>query len=183
VSFPALFDTNVLYGALLNDFILELADRGLYRPLWSEDILDELRKNLVKAGEGAALVDKRISTMRTYFPDAMVDGYDSLIPTMTCDSKDRHVLAAAVRGGAEVLVTFNIKDFPDESTAPFDVEVVHPDDFLLDQLDLYHAPTLRALVELVAAYDSPAMTVDDYLFALTRAGVPKFADAVRTKLY
>ena len=97
--------------------------------------------------------------------------------------RDRHVLAAAVRGGAEVLVTFNTKDFPSPSIEPFDLEVVHPDDFLLDQLDLYPAPTLRALVDLVESYDSPAMTVDDYLLALTRAGVPSFADAARTKLY
>lgn len=183
MSFPALFDTNVLFGALLNDLILELADRGLYRPLWSADIMEELRRNLVEAGEDPRLIRKRISTMTTYFPDAMVDGYASLIPTMTCDPKDRHVLAAAVRGGAEVLVTFNVKDFPAESVAPFDVEVVQPDDFLLDQLDLHHAPTLRALVELVEAYDSPAMTIDDYLLTLARAGVPRFADALREKLY
>ena len=183
MSFPALFDTNVLYGALLNDLILELADRGLYRPLWSADIIEELRRNLLTAGEGERLVGKRIYTMTTYFPDAMVDGHASLISTMTCDPKDRHILAAAVRGGAEVLVTFNLKDFPGESVAPFDVEVVHSDDFLLDQLDLHHAPTLRAIVDLVDAYDSPAMTMDDYLFVLTRAGVPKFAGAVRAKLY
>ena len=60
---------------------------------------------------------------------------------------------------------------------------MHPDDFLLDQLDLYHAPTLRALVELVGGYDSPAMTADDFLLALTRAGVPTFADAARARLY
>ncbi len=183
MSFPAFFDTNVLYGAMLNDFILELADRGLFRPLWSKDVLFELAKSLVKNGEGSALVEKRVSTMERYFADAMVVGYDDLVPTMTNDEKDRHVLAAAVRGGAEVLVTFNMKDFPAESVAPFDLEVVHPDDFLLDQLDLYHAPTLRALVELVEGYDSPAMTIDDFLLALTRAGVPKFADAAREKLY
>lgn len=183
MSFPALLDTNVLYGALLNDFFLELADRGLYRPLWSADILEELRRNLIRGGEGDRLVEKRIATMATYFPDAMVDGYESLIPSMTCDPKDRHVLAAAVRGGAEVLVTFNLRDFPEASTAPFDVEVVHPEDFLLDQLDLHHAPTLRALVELVDGYNSPAMTIDDYLLVLTRAGVPRFADAARDLLY
>jgi predicted nucleic acid-binding protein len=183
VSFPAFLDTNVLYGAMLNDFVLELADRGLFRPLWSADILEELRKNLIEAGEDASLIEKRISTMTAYFPDAMIDGYDSLIPAMTCDPKDRHVLAAAVRAGAEVLVTFNLKDFPRISTEPFDVEVVHPDDFLLDQLDLSHAPTMRALVELVDGYDSPAMTLEDYLAVLDRAGVPKFAGAARENLF
>lgn len=183
MSFPAFFDTNVLYGALLNDFILELADRGLFRPLWSKEILWELEKNLAKKGEDAGLVQKRVATMARYFPDAMVAGYEDLVPTMTNDEKDRHVLAAAVRGGAEVLVTFNTRDFPARSVEPFDLEVVHPDDFLLDQLDLYHAPTLRALVDLVEGYDSPTMTVDDFLLALTRAGVPNFADVARSKLY
>ncbi|UOQ88043.1 PIN domain-containing protein [Agromyces endophyticus] len=183
MSFPAFFDTNVLYGALLNDFILELADRGLFRPLWSQDVLFELAKNLVKNGEDPSLVEKRVGTMELYFADAMVSGYEDLVPTMTNDAKDRHVLAAAVRGGAEVLVTFNTRDFPAASVDPFDLGVVHPDEFLLDQLDLYHAPTLRALVELVEGYDSPAMTVDDFLLALARAGVPKFADAARAKLY
>jgi predicted nucleic acid-binding protein len=182
VSFPAFFDTNVLYGALLNDFILELADRGLFRPLWSKDILFELAKNLMKNGEDPTLVEKRVGTMQRYFADAMVTGYDDMVPAMTNDPRDRHVLAAAVRGGAEVLVTFNTKDFPAESVEPFDLDVVHPDDFLLDQLDLYYEPTLRALVDLVEGYDSPAMTVDDFLLALTRAGVPKFVDAARAKL-
>ena len=70
-----------------------------------------------------------------------------------------------------------------ESVETFDLEVVHPDDFLLDQLDLYHAPTLRTMVELVEGYDSPTMVMDDFLLALARAGVPKFADAARAKLY
>ncbi|GGD69519.1 PIN domain-containing protein [Microbacterium murale] len=183
MSFPAFFDTNVLYGALINDFILELADRGLFRPLWSKDVMAELAKNLVANGEDPRLVEKRVATMEHYFADAMVTGYADLVSTMTNDEKDRHVLAAAVRGGAEVLVTFNMKDFPADSVEPFDLEVVHPDDFLLDQLDLFHAPTLRALVELVEGYDSPTMTIDDFLLALIRAGVPKFAEAVRARLY
>lgn len=158
MSFPAFFDTNVLYGALLNDFILELADRSLFRPLWSKDVLFELAKNLVKHGEDPVLVEKRVGTMERYFADAMVTGYDGLVPTMTNDEKDRHVLAAAVRGGAEVLVTFNTKDFPQDSVEPFDLE-------------------------LVEGYDSPAMTVDHFLLALARAGVPKFVDAARAKLY
>lgn len=182
MSFPAFFDTNVLYGALLNDFILELADRGLFRPLWSKDVLFELGKNLVRNGEDPTLVEKRVGTMERYFADAMVAGYDNLVPMMTNDVKDRHILAAAVRGAAEVLVTFNTKDFPLHSVEPFDLEVVHPDDFLLDQLDLFRGQTLRALVELVEGYDSPAMTVDGFLLALARAGAPNFVRAARSRI-
>jgi len=183
VLFPAFFDTNVLYGALLCDYVLELADRRLFRPLWSDDVLFELSKNLVKNGENPELVQKRVSTMERHFADACVEGYSDLIPTMTNDEKGRHILAAAVRGGAEVLVTFNVKHFPLVALEPFDLEVVHPDDFLLDQLDLHNANALRALVDLAEGYGSPSMTIDDLLRALARAGVPRFADEARSRIY
>lgn len=183
MRFPALLDTNVLYGALLNDLVLTLADHGLFRPLWSEEILTELKRNLRRSGESRELSEKRVSTMMRYFPDAMVTGYEALVSTMTNDPKDRHVLAAAIRGGAEVLVTFNLKDFPPASLQGYDVEVVHPDTFLLDQLDLHPARTRQALVELVANYENPAMTVHDFLLALTRAAVPEFAEAARQQLF
>jgi len=178
LSFPAFFDTNALYGSWLNDLLLRLADRGAFRPLWSADVLDELRRNLLKNGEQAELVDKRVGTMTSYFPDAMVSGYDELIAGMTCDPKDRHVLAAAVRANAEVLVTFNTKDFPPDSITRFDVEVVHPDDFLLDQLDLFPGLVVAVLKELVAVYENPPVTMDQLLQSLARAGVPKFAQEV-----
>lgn len=63
-TFPAFLDTNVLYGAYLNDVFLSLAERGLFRPLWSEEILDELSRNLIANGERVALVGKRVETMR-----------------------------------------------------------------------------------------------------------------------
>lgn len=178
MSFAAFFDTNVLYGARLNDLILWLADGGAFRPLWSADVMEELRRNLLDNGEHPELVAKRLAAMTTYFPDAIVDGYKNLIDGMSCHPKDRHVLAAAVRANAQVLVTFDIKDFPAKSTKDYEVEVVHPDDFLLDQLDLYPGMTIATLDQLVATYDSPAMTIDELLQSLARAGVPKFAQEV-----
>ncbi len=178
MTFPAFFDTSVLYGARLSDLCLWLADAGAFRPLWSVDILDELERNLLRNGERADLVSKRIGTMKTYFPDAMVDGYSDLIEGMTCDPKDRHVLAAAVRANSEVLVTFNLKDFPADSTAAFEIEVVHPDDFLLDQLDLFPGVVVGTLRHLVTIYDSPPVSMDELLQSLARAGVSKFANEV-----
>jgi predicted nucleic acid-binding protein len=175
VTFPAFFDTSVLYGGRLNDVLLWLADAGAFRPLWSADIMEELERNLLKNGEDAELVRKRLTTMKAYFPDAMVDGYSNLIAGMTCDPKDRHVLAAAVRANAEVLVTFNLKDFPPESTVAFEIEVVHPDNFLLDQLDLFPGVVVGTLRYLVETYMSPPVSMDELLQSLTRAGVPKFA--------
>lgn len=182
-AFPAFLDTCSIYGGYLCDTLLRLAEAGVYRPLWSAGVLDELRRNLTEkarvADEAAAY---RVSEMQQSFPDAEVRGYEPLAESMTCDPKDRHVLAAAVRGGAEVLVTFNTADFPAEPAGRYDITVVHPDDFLLDQLDLHPGAVLAALRAQAAAYKSPAMSAEDLLGRLAAAGVPRFASEARRHL-
>ena len=75
--------------------------------------------------------------MEVAFPAASVTGYESMVDSMANQRKDRHVLAAAVHSGCEVIVTFNLKDFPGPALDPHGIAAVHPDEFLLDQLDLY----------------------------------------------
>lgn len=75
-TFPALFDTNVLFGSHLNDVILGMAERGLFPPLWSEQILAELSDNLIEHGLPAANAEKRVEAMRRAFPDATVRGFE-----------------------------------------------------------------------------------------------------------
>ena len=174
-TFPAFLDTNCLYGAYLCDTLLRLAETGTYRPLWSADVLDELERNLLRRGLPDTAVKHRLSQMRKSFPDAEVRGYQTLIDSMTCDPKDRHVLAAAVRSDAHVIVTINVRDFPESSVAPYDITVTTPDDFLLDQLDLYPGPTVAALQAQADAYTTPAMTIEDLLGRLAAAGVTRFA--------
>lgn len=185
MAFPALLDTCVLLPQYLNDTLLTQADAGTFRPLWSGGILDELGRNLQKVAElSADQVQYRLDCMRRAFPDAEVTGYEALIEGMTNDPKDRHVLAAAVRGNAEVLVTFNLRDFPETSLKPFDITVVHPDEFLLDQLDLYPGIVLGCLEDQVNRYTqiNGPMSVEELLRPLERAGVPRFADDVRRHL-
>ncbi|MCL9664555.1 PIN domain-containing protein [Curtobacterium albidum] len=182
MAFPAFFDACTLYGIRLTDLVLRLADAGAFRALWSDEVLEEVRRNVVGAGVDPSRIGSRISAMQRFFPDATVTGYEALTAAMTCDPKDRHVLAAAVRAKADVLVTFNVRDFPEASLAPFDVEVVHPDDFLLDQLDLFPGVVTRVLLELTEDYDDPPLTIDDVLEDLRRAGVPRFASDVRRYL-
>lgn len=146
-----------------------LAERGLFRPLWSEKILKELSKNLAEHGIPDAKVKRRVTAMRQAFPDATVSGFEDLIGTMTNDPKDRHVLAAGIRANCEVLVTFNLKDFPAESVDAYDVEIVHPDKFLLDQLDLYPGPTVGVLRQLIEDYSSPTLEMEDLLVRLADA--------------
>ncbi len=182
MAFPAFLDTCVLYPAYLCDTLLRLADASAYRPLWSADVLTELRRNQVARGISPDRVEHRVAQMARSFPDALVTGYESLVEVMTNDAKDRHVLAAAVRAGAEVLVTFNMSDFTEPACKPYDITAVHPDEFLLDQLDLYPGVTVEVLREQAASYHREPTTVAGVLVRLERAGVPRFAAEVRRHL-
>ncbi len=185
MRFPAFLDTNVLYPQYLNDTLLTQAAAGTFRPLWSPGVLEELGRSLA---EHARLTDQqihhRLNRMRRAFPDAEVTGYESLIDGMTNEPKDRHVLAAAVRADAEVLVTFNLPDFPESALKPFDIAAVHPDAFLLDQLDLYPGVVLGCLEDQINRYTciNGPVTIRELLPRLERAGVPRFADEVRRHL-
>jgi predicted nucleic acid-binding protein len=182
MTLPALLDTCVLYPAYLCDTLLRLAEINAYRPLWSADILAELRRNVTKAGIPAQRIDRRIDNMRRAFPDATVTGYEHLVDGMANDPKDRHVLAAAVRAKAEVLITFNLRDFPEPALKPYDLTAAHPDEFLLDRLDLYPARTLDVLEKQAASYRRDPTTVAGLLPLLERTGVPHFAAEVRRHL-
>lgn len=180
MAFPALLDTNVLFSATLTDTLLRLAEAEAFRPLWSADILEELQAVLVRdAGLSPDRAARRIAYMRSSFPLAEVTVYQSMIESMVCDRKDRHVLAAAVRGGAQVLVTFNLGDFPAHAVTPYDITVVSPDSFLLDQLDLYPATVGRVLVSQMTEAKRPPLTMAELLGRLGRAGVPAFAEEAR----
>lgn len=175
--FRALLDTCVLFKPLLCDTLLCIAEEELFQPLWSEDILGELRRTLIRYGISEAGVDHRIGQMIEHFPGAMVAGYLSLTDSMTNHPKDRHVLAAAVCGSAELIVTQNTRHFPADATEPFDIEVVDQDTFLLDQFDLNPEAVSRALARQVSRYRRQPRTVDDLLIALGTAGngCPNFA--------
>jgi predicted nucleic acid-binding protein len=152
------------------DSLLSIAEEGLFQPLWSSDIFEELRRNLLRYGVAEGGVEHRLVQMAQHFPDSMVEEYRQLIPSMTNDPKDRHALAAAVRGGAELIVTENLRDFPAEATKPFDIDVIDQDAFLLDQLDLAPASVFRALERQASRYRRSPRTVDELLIALGRPG-------------
>lgn len=91
-------DACVLVPIRLTTTLLWLAEAGLFQPLWSEQILDEAKRSLPKFGVTPEMARRRVAMMRGAFgAAAMVDDFDDLIDQMRCDSKDRHVLAAAVR--------------------------------------------------------------------------------------
>jgi hypothetical protein len=98
--FIVVVDANVLFPLTLRDTMLRAAAEDFYQLRWSEDILDEMERNLVSTNTMTADKAARLrATMEAYFPEALVVGYESLVAAMPNDAKDRHVVAAAVKAG------------------------------------------------------------------------------------
>jgi hypothetical protein len=158
------------------DTLLRVAEKGLYRPLWSERILTEAQEAIEEIHPSID-VSKRFASMREAFGDAMVTGWEELEPGIQLpDADDRHVVAAAVRGGADAIITANLADFPAAVLSPLGLEAVHPDNFLLDQLDLSPPTILQVIHEQAVHTKKPPLTPRDLVTLLSRAGVPGFAD-------
>ena len=116
----------------------------------------------------------RESEIRRHFPEAWIDGYEDLIPAMTNQAKDRHVLAAAVRAQAEIIVTYNRKDFPAASLAPYSISVQGPSTFLKNLYDLDQEAVLRTLEEQAGAIGQPM----SYLLERLCVNVPGFVEGL-----
>jgi PIN domain len=156
--------------------------RDLYRPQWSAEILEEVTRNLREdRGLRADQADRLVSALRLHFSEAEVSGYETLIPTLTCHEKDRHVLAAAIRSRASLVVTFNLKDFPPTSLAPFDIEAWHPDAFLIHLFHMTLDVLITILNEQSGALRKPPTTFERVLETLEQH-TPKFVSAVRRYL-
>ena len=123
--FSVFLDTCVLVPIDAADLLMRLAVEDCYRPLWSQAVLDELRRTVLKVhpGIGDAKIERRIDQMNATFEDALVTGWEALVPGIELpDPDDRHIVAAAVRGRADLIVTENLRDFPDETLLLWDLE-------------------------------------------------------------
>lgn len=175
VRSPAVLDACALVPIALTDTLLRVAEKGLYRPLWSYRILTEVRVAVAHVHPGLD-ISRRIDTIQAAFPDALVIGWEKLEQEISLpDENDRHVVAAAVRGGAQCIVTHNVRDFPADSLKRFGLEAVRPDEFLVDLFD-HNPSTLRQVIREQAAHARrPPLTPPDLAIKLGRGGAPKFA--------
>jgi predicted nucleic acid-binding protein len=174
--FIVLLDANVLFPFSLRDVLLRAAAAGFYQVRWSSQILDEMTRNLVSAGtmpEDKALRLRAIMTRE--FPEAEVTDYGHLIAAMKNQVKDRHVVAAAVRAGAHLITTSNLKDF---SELPEGVEAQSPDVFLFNLFSLDMDGFIELLREQAQDLVNPPMTFEELLERLARV-VPDLVAAVR----
>lgn len=175
-------DACSLYPMYLRDTLLRAARAGLYRVYWSEQILEELRRNLVYNGamdETRAL--RLLQQMQLAFPDALVTGHERLIVGMPNHPKDRHVLAAAVQVGAQVIVTENLRDFPHQAVGSVGIEAQSSDAFLTHLYSLDPAKMRQLVREQAAAYIRPPMSLEGLLTHLAQTA-EGFATLLRQDL-
>lgn len=165
--FIVVVDANVLFPLTLRDTVLRSADAGFYQIRWSREILDEMERNLVATGTMPADKAARLRmTMDKYFPEALVTGYEPLIAAMQNQFKDRHVVAAAVKAGAQVVTTANLKDFV---PLPDGIEAQSPDEFLCNLFDLDPGGFIEMLREQAGDLQKPPVSFHELLARLARA--------------
>lgn len=183
--FAAVLDACVMVPVTVCDTLLRLAEQQMFRPIWSQRILQEASHAIrrVHPDFPGSAIERRVAYMNDAFPGAMVGDFADIEAGLELpDPDDRHVLAAALRAHADAIVTANLRDFPAPTMERFDVEVISPDDFLLSQLDMRSAVVVDVLTAQAATTRNPERSLEDVLAALARAGAPAFVDEVRARL-
>lgn len=172
-DFKVVIDSCVLANFGVANLLLLLAEKPrLYLPLWSEEILAETRKTQVdQLGWPDKIADSFQSQLRIAFPESLVTGHERLMDRCTNDPKDRHVLACAIQSKAEVILTFNLKDFKTESLASWHIAASHPQDYLRM---LFELEPLQVMHQLGAISQKRGLTVEDHLIDLGKF-LPEFA--------
>jgi len=183
--FAVVLDASVLVPALKRDMLLSLAEAGLFRPLWSGAILSECERAVARllVDRGHANARERArrarSAMERAFPEAMVEGFEPLIPCLRVpDENDRHVVAVALRAHASMIVTDNRRDFPAEVLATFDLEVRPADDFIADTIDVpaNRDTAVEAIRRMRLRYRRPELTARALLERMRKNGLVATAE-------
>ncbi len=177
-TYTVILDACVLYPAPLRSYLLYLAQTGLYRAKWTSQIHDEWIRNAVTNNPGLTTekLQRTRQAMDKHAPDCLVEGYEPIIDGLELpDPDDRHVVAAALKGQAESIITFNLKDFPNQVLEQFELRAIHPDEFLSDMFELNPSLAILAAQRQRGALRKPPFTVDEYLDCLMRQQLPSLA--------
>ena len=173
--YTAILDACVLYPAPIADALMSLHTAGLFAAKWSERIDEEWVRGVLRSRpELDGKLQRRRDAMRHAVPDWEVSpqSYEVLMAGLKLpDEDDVHVLAAAIAGHADCIVTINLKDFPADVLHAHGLEAIHPDDFLVYQLDLEPIAVLGAFKAMRERLRNPMMTVDEFIASLQRNGL------------
>lgn len=181
-GFVAVYDACVLYPAPLRDLLMHLALTGLYRARWTERIHEEWIAALLR--QRPDLLPRDLASTRQQMdaavPDCLVRGYEHLEAGLTLpDGSDHHVLAAAILCGAGAIVTYNLKDFPDATLAPYGISAQHPDEFVEHAYDLSPAAVCKAVRDQRMSLKHPAKTVEELFDTFLQQGLATTVAALR----
>lgn len=180
--FTVVYDACVLYPAPLRDLLIELASAHLFMAKWTEQIHEEWIENLLanRPDLTRARLMRTKALMDAAVPDCRIEAYSHLNPIVTGipDENDRHVVAAAIHARADAIVTFNLRDFPADQLARFNLEALHPDDFIANQIDLDRAAVLEAAKNCRMRLNNPSIEPMHYLETLKSQSLPKTVDAL-----
>lgn len=174
MGFIVIYDACVLYPAPLRDLLIRVARASIVRARWTEQILDECFRNITanRPELSAERLARTRELMNSSIPDVVVTEYESLIAGIELpDANDRHVVAAAIRAGAQSIITANLKDFPDKKLEPFGLKAIHPDEFALDCIDLAPGKICTVIQNQAADLKNPAHTVSELLEKLQAVGL------------
>jgi predicted nucleic acid-binding protein len=163
-NFTAFLDASVLYPAPLRDLLLELAVADVYRAKWSDAVHEEWITAVLRARHDLTRrqLERTRALMNAHARDALITGFEPLIDVLDLpDPDDRHVLAAAIKGRADLIVTTNLKDFPAASLGRWGIEAQHPDEFLTHQFHLSEPAFLQAVKTVRQRLKNPPKSVED----------------------
>jgi predicted nucleic acid-binding protein len=183
VRFTVVLDTNVVYPVIIRDILFWFAYHDLYTPKWSQHIFEEWKRVMMQKGVSEDNANKRIAKANLAFPDALVQNYKSLIANLHLpDKDDRHVVAAAIKTNAHLIVTNNIKDFPNQYLQTFGLIAKTADDFLTDIIDLNQDTARNAFKEMVLNKKNPKQDEFEVLKLLRNAGLSDTANYLHALL-
>ena len=185
--FTAFIDACSLAGALTRNLLLTLAEAEFFRVRWSVSVLDETQKAIQKILIKKDVEDARERAVRarrameTAFEDAMVIDFEKFLCVAEGipDPKDAHVVAAALKTQAAVIVTENIKHFPPELMAQLNLDIRSADIFIADTIALDEGKAVAAIRKMRERFKKPEMTAESLLIEIEAVGLTETADMLK----
>lgn len=181
----AVLDSCVLYPAPLRDLLMHLALVDLFRARWTDEIHAEWMRTVLESRPDLTVeqLTRTKDLMNLHVRDSVVEGYENLIETLHLpDANDRHVLAAAIHADADLIVTFNLRDFPNSALAPFAIEAIHPDAFLVSLVESGEELFCLAAERQREILKNPPKTREEFLQTLENQGLTETVGKLRKLL-
>ena len=178
-------DANIFFSMWILDPILSIADTGLFEPVWSQQIINEVQQHLPDVWQKAQMtqITSFLAAIQEAFPWSSHDNWNQYLGNfMLPDPNDNHVLALALASGSSIIVTNNIRDFPDKVLQPLGVTAITPDEFLTALLNSDEKTVVATIQDLIQEKQFPPRTFFEEIRGLQHVGLHNFAKLLQTKL-